>query len=143
MFNQKRLVFVLVFLIAFSVVAAVFVYEPAWKKVSAFQPWRLGLDLAGGSFLTYEIDLSKVSSGDRDSVVRGLRDVIERRVNFFGVSEPKVYAESVGGSERLVVELAGIRDVTQAIREIGETPLLDFREIVEREVPREDSGPSA
>ncbi|MEK7077082.1 MAG: protein translocase subunit SecD, partial [Patescibacteria group bacterium] len=50
-----------------------------------------------------------------------------------GVSEPKVYEESVGGSERLVVELAGIRDVTQAIREIGETPLLDFREVKEGE----------
>lgn len=131
--NQKRLVLVLAFLVAISLVAAVFVYEPAWKKISAFQPWRLGLDLAGGSFLTYEIDLNKVSSGDRDSVVRGLRDVIERRVNLFGVSEPKVYAESVGGSERLVVELAGIRDVNTAIREIGETPLLDFREVKEGE----------
>lgn len=131
--SQQRLAFVLIVLVIIAFGAGIFVYEPAWKKISSFQPWRLGLDLAGGSLLTYEIDLSKIAPGDRDSVVHGLRDVIERRVNLFGVSEPKVYEESVGGSERLVVELAGIRDVGAAIREIGETPLLDFREVVEKE----------
>ncbi len=130
MTDRRRLVFVLLILILFSVLSGIFTYDPLWKKVSKFQEWRLGLDLAGGSFLTYEMDLSQVGNKDQDSVVKGLRDVIERRVNLFGVSEPKVYTESVGGSTRLVVELAGIRDVNQAIREIGATPTLDFREVV-------------
>jgi preprotein translocase subunit SecD len=57
-----------------------------------------------------------------------LRDVIERRVNLFGVSEPKVETLEVGGSHRLVVELAGIKDIKDAIKLIGETPFLEFKE---------------
>lgn len=93
----------------------------------------MGLDLDGGSFLVYEIDLSGVNGDERDSVVQGLRDVIERRVNFFGVSEPRVYTQDAGDSRRLVVELAGIKDVNEAILLIGETPVLDFREVEETE----------
>ncbi|MDP2705632.1 MAG: protein translocase subunit SecD, partial [bacterium] len=56
--------------------------------------------------------------------------VIEKRVNLFGVSEPRIYTEKVGDQNRLVAELAGIKDVDEAIKQIGETPLLDFREVV-------------
>jgi len=129
--NRPRLVFILMLLVVVAIVAGIFSYEPFWKKISAFRPWSLGLDLAGGSFLTYDVDLSQVSALDRDSVVKGLRDVIEKRVNLFGVSEPRVYEERAGEKTRLVVELAGIKDVSQAIREIGATPFLDFREVPE------------
>lgn len=116
-----------------SLAAAFFDYQPLWGRVSGFRPWSLGLDLAGGSLLTYEIDLANVGTGERASVVSGIRDVIERRVNLFGVAEPRVLNESVGNRERLIVELAGIRDISQAITEIGETPFLDFREVAEAE----------
>ncbi|MCL5733835.1 MAG: protein translocase subunit SecD, partial [Patescibacteria group bacterium] len=56
-----------------------------------------------------------------------LRDVIERRVNSFGVSEPQVYTAQSGNSHQLIVELAGIKDINEAINQIGQTPLLDFR----------------
>ena len=79
--TRTRLFVVLGVLIGLSLVSAFFVYEPWWQKLSSFQPWSLGLDLAGGSFLTYEIDLSQVTARDQGSVVKGLRDVIERRVN--------------------------------------------------------------
>lgn len=122
--------FIFWLLVAVSIFGAIFVLDPlVWGKISSFRPWSLGLDLAGGSFLTYNIDLSQVDSGERDSVTRGLRDVIEKRVNLFGVAEPRIYTEEAGEDRRLVVELAGIRDVNQAIQEIGETPLLDFREV--------------
>jgi len=116
--------------VVFSVLMGIFVYEPLWNKISGFRPWSTGLDIAGGSYLVYEIDLSQVSISDKESVVKGLRDVIERRVNLFGVSEPRVYIENAAGKERLIVELAGIKDVNSAIREIGETPFLDFREVI-------------
>lgn len=116
-----------------SLLAGIFVYQPFWEKISGFRPWSLGLDVAGGSVLTYEIDLTGVQSSDQDSVVTGLRDVIERRVNLFGVSEPRVYTEVAGGTTRLVAELAGVHDISQAIAQIGETPLLDFRELVEEQ----------
>lgn len=135
--DQKRLVFILIILIGLSLIAGVFDYQPSWSKFSSFRPWRLGLDLVGGSFLVYEIDLGRISGQDRESVVKGLRDVIEKRVNLFGVSEPKVYVETVRGKNRLVVELAGIKDVNQAIKEIGATPFLDFREVREVQVQEE------
>ena len=127
--ERNRLIAFLTLIIAVSVVAGAFAYQPLWQKVSRWRPWSLGLDLAGGTSLTYEIDVSKVKDTEQDSVVRGLRDVIEKRVNLFGVAEPKVYTEKVGTSERLAVELAGIKDVNQAIKMIGETPFLEFREV--------------
>lgn len=88
------------------------------------RPYRLGLDLLGGTHLVYQADLSQVADSKADAM-QGIRDVIERRVNFFGVSEPVV---QVSGQDRLVVELAGISDVNQAIQLIGETPFLEFKE---------------
>lgn len=120
----------LVGLLILAAVAGVFVYQPLWQKISGFRPWKLGLDLAGGTYLVYQVDLSQVATDDQEAVVNGLRDVIEKRVNLFGVSEPRVYSEVVGGQQRLVAELAGIKDADEAIKQIGETPLLDFREVI-------------
>jgi len=116
---------VLFLVILLAVFAAVFVY-PAGLGAKLL-PWRLGLDLVGGSHLVYQTDLSKIGDADQNSVLEGLRDVIERRVNLFGVAEPQVFIARSGDDYRLVVELAGIQDVKQAIRIIGETPFLDFR----------------
>ena len=87
--------------------------------------FSLGLDLLGGVHLLYEADLSNVDQENRADAMEGIRDVIERRVNFFGVSEPIV---QVSGENRLIVELAGISDINQAIQMIGETPFLEFKE---------------
>ncbi len=130
--NRKNLALILTGIILISLFAALFTYQPLWGKVSSSRPWSFGLDIAGGSLLTYEIDMKDVEPGDQDSVARGLRDVIERRVNFFGVSEPRVYLENADNTKRLIVELAGVKDVKLAIDEIGTTPLLDFREVEER-----------
>lgn len=131
--NHSRLVGILAVLIVVSALAGVFSYEPWWQSISSFRPWSLGLDLSGGTVLTYAIDLSNVGAADRASVVEGLRDVIERRVNLFGVSEPRVYLARAGGEDRLVVELAGTRDVSAATEEIGATPFLEFRAVQEME----------
>ncbi len=121
--KYSSLIFIIIILVA---VAGGFFIYPKFIGAS-FQPWRLGLDLVGGSHLVYEVDLSKVAAGDYDSVMSGLRDVIEKRVNLFGVSEPQVYTAQSGNSRQLVVELAGVKDVNEAINQIGLTPLLDFR----------------
>lgn len=92
-------------------------------------PFRLGLDLLGGSQLTYDADVSGVASGEQAAAVEGARDVIERRVNVFGVSEPLVQVNRASdGKYRIIVELAGIKDIGEAIKKIGETPLLEFKE---------------
>lgn len=90
----------------------------------------LGLDLAGGSSLTYKIDTSNLPEGaDVSDSVTSLRDVVERRVNLFGVREAGVQTSYSRLSEewRLVVELPGVTDIDAAAQLIGETPVLDFR----------------
>lgn len=90
-----------------------------WEK-----PFLLGLDLQGGAHLLYQADLNNIEEKDKTGAMEGLRDVIERRVNLFGVREPVVQVQG----ERLVVELAGVMDVSEAIAMIGQTPFLEFRE---------------
>jgi len=105
-------------------------YVPALPSISG-EPFRLGLDLQGGIHLVYEADLSDINSFERDSAMQGLRDVIERRVNLFGVTEPLVQTQGDGDVRRLIVELAGVFDPAKAIDLIGQTPFLEFRELQE------------
>lgn len=122
-----------------AALAALFIYP---KNLGAnFRPWRLGLDLVGGSHLVYEIDMAAISGEDQKLVSEGLRDVIERRVNLFGVSEPVVVTSKSGDSYRIIVELAGVKDTAAAIKEIGETPFLFFAEVGEGTTPGPDGEP--
>jgi len=88
------------------------------------KPFRLGLDLQGGAHLIYQADLSEIKEGDKGQVMEGLRDVIERRINLFGVREPVVQVQG----EKLIVELSGTIDPAEAVKEIGKTPFLEFKE---------------
>ena len=107
-------------------------------------PFKLGLDLAGGSHLVYKADVSEVDPADVNDLMNVLRDVIERRINVFGVSEPIVQVEqssfvSEEQVERLVVELPGVTDVSQAIEEIGKTPLLEFKLVDQQAVAQAET----
>lgn len=100
------------------------------QRPGAKYPFRFGLDLVGGTELTYQADISKVS--DVAGAMESLKGVIERRVNIFGVSEPIVQVERSGvisgnSENRLLVELPGYKDIEQAKSALGQTPLLEFR----------------
>jgi preprotein translocase subunit SecD len=114
-------------IIVVAIIAAIFVYPRGWG--ASARPWQLGLDLAGGAHLVYTIDLSQVAAADQSSVVDGLRDVIEKRVNLFGVGEPQVYTAQSGNTAELDVDLPGVKDTAQAVQQIGQTPTLDFVEV--------------
>lgn len=121
----KKRIYIIVFIIfVFAFLVGNLAY-PQFLKLPYFPniPFKLGLDLQGGSHLLYQADLSNIEEKDRANAMEGLRDVLERRVNFFGVSEPLVQIQG----ERLIVELPGIKDVSEAIREIGKTPFLEFK----------------
>ncbi|HEY8476104.1 MAG TPA: protein translocase subunit SecD [Chloroflexota bacterium] len=90
------------------------------------QGFRLGLDLQGGTHLVLKADLSRVEPAQREDALRGVLRVIERRINAYGVAEPIVQAQ---GSERVIVELPGVKDIEEAKRLIGQTAQLDFREM--------------
>lgn len=124
-----------------GIAVALFVYgsemaknpESSFDDVKIFQNhlFKLGLDLSGGTHLVYRADISNIETGKTVEAMDALRDVIERRINIFGVSEPVVQVQSAGfanqGEERLIVDLPGVTDSEQAIAMIGQTPSLDFR----------------
>ena len=97
---------------------------------------NLGLDLQGGIHLEYKADVSQIESGKVGEAMQAVQDVIERRVNAFGVAEPVVYTTKSGSENRLVVELAGIKDINQAKEMIKATPFLEFKEQKEKEVEK-------
>jgi preprotein translocase subunit SecD len=100
------------------------------------RPFKLGLDLAGGSHLVYEADVSQINPLEVTDLMNVLRNVIEKRVNSLGTEENVVYVEQSSfvteePQYRLVVELPGVTDVSAAVAEIGNTPLLEFKLINE------------
>ncbi|KKP64230.1 MAG: Preprotein translocase subunit SecD [Candidatus Nomurabacteria bacterium GW2011_GWF2_35_12] len=135
----KKIVSILIVLILGSaVVFFVFKSEPKlnpnFETESSFfknSSFRLGLDLSGGSHLIYKADVSGVKAGDITISMDALRDVIERRVNLFGVSEPIVQVQNSGfvsgAEEKLIVDLPGVTDIEKATAMIGQTPLLEFK----------------
>src|SRR3990167_6413563 len=135
----KKIVLALIILLFRSGVGF-FVFKSESKLNSNFEneraffknhSFRLGLDLSGGSHLIYKADVSGVPSGQVSDSMDALRDVIERRVNIFGVSEPIVQVQGggfiSGGEHQLIVDLPGITDVEKATAMIGQTPLLEFK----------------
>ncbi|MBI2100285.1 MAG: protein translocase subunit SecD [Candidatus Vogelbacteria bacterium] len=120
MFNRQVIAVVIIILAA---ALGYFVYASA--------QFKLGLDLKGGSHLVYEADTSKLPSGDVGEAMSSLREVIERRINVFGVSEPVIQVERSGlgasAANRLIVELPGVTDIKQAEAVIDVTPVLEFK----------------
>lgn len=123
-----------VYLLIIAVMIGYFTYSSEFSNSwLGHHPFRLGLDLSGGSHLVYQADVSKLDSADVDASMSSLRDVVEKRVNTFGVSEPLVQVEKGGSLSdkesqyKLIVELPGVTDVKQAAESIGATPQLEFR----------------
>ena len=105
-----------------------------YSAQSAGSRWnfKLGLDLRGGTQLVYNADTSRLAGGDVDDAMSALRDVIERRVNLFGITEPTVQTETAnigveGSQRRLIVELPGVSAIDEAVALIGQTPTLEFK----------------
>ena len=130
--NNIRIQFALILLL--GIVAGVISYP----KAASFMPpvetalnklkINLGLDLQGGIHLEYKADVSNVDSAKIADAMAGAQDVIERRVNAFGVGEPLVQSARSGGEYRIIVELPGVKDIEEAKKKIKEAPLLEFKE---------------
>ncbi|MBI5644788.1 protein translocase subunit SecD [Candidatus Kaiserbacteria bacterium] len=134
---QGRITAILIFLLGAALGWWVFHAHEA-----GIRPFKLGLDLSGGTQLVYRADLRAITSNDVADSMASLRDTIERRVNLFGVAEPIVQVEHAGAlagqpEERLIVELPGVTDTQKAIELIGQTPVLEFRLL------KKDADPNA
>ncbi|MFZ2205151.1 MAG: protein translocase subunit SecD [Minisyncoccia bacterium] len=144
---KKRVLALIILILGLGV--ALFVYKSEFKinknfgqESSFFQKhqFRLGLDLSGGTHLVYKADISGIKPGQVSDSMNALRDVIERRVNLFGVSEPVVQVQEggfvSGGEEKLIVDLPGVTDVEKAKEMIGQTPLLEFKTEAPKDAPQ-------
>ncbi|MBX4191717.1 MAG: protein translocase subunit SecD [Candidatus Doudnabacteria bacterium] len=128
---RKSRLYIMFILIALLTAGAVYMVLPQKYNLN-FAPFKnftkpnlkLGLDLQGGTQLIYEGDLKDIDASAQSDAMSSARDVIERRVNAFGVSEPVV---QVSGNNRLLVELPGVKDINEAINQIGKTPFLEFK----------------
>lgn len=122
--NKVTLVIILA-LFAFSL----WVILPIDSTRFGRQGMRLGLDLKGGTQLIYEADLSQKdpTMTDEAAMDATVQKIQERIMNAFGgVSEPIVQTQ---GTDRILVQIPGIRDVDKATELIGATALLEFKEL--------------
>lgn len=88
---------------------------------------KLGLDLAGGVQLTLSADMNQIDVNDRDNALDSAREIIENRINSFGVSEPQVQTAKTRDQYRIIVEIPGISDIDQAVAAVKKTAHLEFR----------------
>ncbi|MFZ1626430.1 MAG: protein translocase subunit SecD [Candidatus Moraniibacteriota bacterium] len=104
-------------------------FAPPVERFFAQAQVNLGLDLQGGIHLEYAADTSGLDAAKESDALQAAVDVIERRVNAFGVGEPVVQLSRSGDESRIIVELPGVKDIEQAKSMIKETPFLEFREL--------------
>lgn len=88
--------------------------------------FKLGLDLQGGSSIILRANMKDIPQSERDSALDSAKAVIEKRINFFGVSEPTVQTEKTNNDYRIVVDIPGVTDINQAVSLVGKTAKLTF-----------------
>lgn len=90
---------------------------------------KKGLDLQGGTHVVLQANMKDIKPEDRNTALESAKNIIARRVDLFGVSEPVIQTSVTGEDYRIVVELPGVKDINQALDLIGKTAQLDFREL--------------
>jgi len=122
---RSRNVYLLIFILALFGFA-LWSIVPINAKLLGPNGLRLGLDLEGGSQILYEADLSKKDPSIADAeAMASVIDKIQRRVDLYGVAEPVIQKL---GTDRILVQLPGVKDIDEAVKLIGEVAELDFRE---------------
>lgn len=89
---------------------------------------KLGLDLQGGTHLVLRAVMDKINPEDKLDALESARDVISRRVDLFGVSEPVIQTSVNQDNYQLIVELPGVGNIDTAVNLIGQTAQLEFKE---------------
>ncbi len=102
-------------------------FSIAGKPMSLELPLKQGLDIQGGMQVVLRADMSKIAEVDRQTALESAKEVIARRVDLYGVNEPNIQTSTFGNEYRLIVELAGVEDTSQALQLVGQTAQLDFR----------------
>ncbi len=127
MFKRRFWAIILILIAAFI---GYFVYST--NHADSGKKFKLGLDLNGGIELVYKADTTGIAASDVPAKMNSLKDLIDKRVNMFGVSEPVIQVESVGiiGGEKyeqLIVDLPGQTNIDAAKAQVGKTYVLEFK----------------
>ncbi|WP_370245730.1 protein translocase subunit SecD [Mitsuokella sp. AF33-22] len=85
---------------------------------------RQGLDLQGGTHVVLEAEDTDVAKVNDDAMNRVVT-IMEKRVNALGLTEPIIQRE---GERRVIIELPGVKDPDAAIKIIGKTAMLEFKD---------------
>lgn len=91
-------------------------------------PFRLGLDIQGGTQITLAAEMKDIPASERETALKSVEEVIRRRVDLFGVAEPRIRTAVLGDQYRILVELPGVDQPEAALQLIGQTAKLQFRE---------------
>ena len=105
-------------LVVIIVASCIWLFYPPQERIN------LGLDLKGGMHLVLKVDTSKIAREDREDISRRALEIIRNRVDQFGVAEPSIQLQ---GSDRIIVELPGIKERERAVDLVGRTALLEFK----------------
>ena len=116
--ESKNRVKLLVSVLAIVIAFAVFI-KPLASTV------KQGLDLQGGTHVVLQAQETPESKVDDDAINRSIQ-IIERRVNELGLTEPVIQRQ---GKDKIIVELPGVKDPEQAIAMLGKTAMLEFKDM--------------
>jgi len=124
---RSRNVYLLIFILALFGFA-LWSVVPLDRNVFGREGLRLGLDLAGGSYLVYQADVSDIEPGTEYEVMEGVKGVIERRINALGITESTAQIQKHEGEYNIVIQIPGIADIEKAKEMVGLFTVLEFRE---------------
>ncbi len=96
----------------------------------AWRPVRLGLDLRGGASLVLRVNLDEVPAARRGEVLEQTRQILERRINAYGLSEAPVQPYGSSGNE-LLVQLPGVSDPTRIANLLQSRAVLEWYAVAE------------
>ena len=130
--KNTSIIWVLLFLLTIGIIIDlpnIPSFQILGRNINLSFPLKLGLDLQGGSQLILQADTQSLKKEDRDDALSSVKEVIERRVNSYGVSESRVQTSKIGEIRRIIVDLPGLKDSTAAAELVGKTAKLEFREL--------------
>lgn len=100
---------------------------PFTNKFLDFSDFKKGLDIEGGVKLVIKLDMSQIPDNGKQQAAESVRDILNRRINFLGVSETTTYISQTNGEYRIIVEIPGQKNLESAIKSIGSTAQLKFK----------------
>jgi len=126
--KRRNLWIILFIIVAITVLAGLIDWPKGPNIIGKEIKVHEGLDLQGGTHLVYELDTGKIGKGDINTATQSVINVIDRRINALGVSEPTIQSAKIGDKATVIVELPGVSDVNEAMNLIGKTAQLKFLE---------------